>query len=35
MKKFLISYDDFTVIKAVKHREIPCKANLQQINITL
>ena len=35
MKKVLVSYDDFTVIKAVKHREIHCKAKLQQVDITL
>ena len=33
LKKFLISYDVFTIFTAVKHREIPCEVKMQHRHI--
>ena len=35
LTKFLVSCDVFTIFTAVKHKETPCEAKIQQRYITL
>ena len=35
LKKFLVSYDVFTIFTTAKHREISCEANIQHRYVTL